>query len=349
MASGEYLGRLCSSLCLTGEVSSITCQTYYLGKQAVFSGQVINTSLVFKSPKHQAKYEFIPQNEVIENIYLDENEFIELIKSSVKEKFNINVNDAWVQKISHMQGVGGKGAHPRHIEMNNIWMLVQSNEYLATVLYQQFHIFPELMGSCGTLYAVEKMQMLTDYTHFLNLYDSLHNWRARVKISLAILDYLQVLEQGVPEPLYICDVKLNHFGTTMDLSKIKYLDLDSVHPLSVLNVILADGAPCSEHTDCDYFDCRSFCNMVTSKCQNGVANNNLQIVCERIFLGWNMSQKIVMGGLLLGFHAPEELVELLERCANPAQEYPISRTKASLEIYRRLYNMLSHIHSSINT
>lgn len=306
----------------------------------VFSGTWNNSNIVFKSPKVNFKSELIHWVDQYENKhYPSESEFIVMIKNNVKTKFNLNINDVDAQKMSSMQ----YDVYPRHVEMNNIWLLMQDNEYLALLLYEKYDVFPKLIGSCGSMYAVQKLKLISGYWHLISLYDSKKEWHRRVKVSLMILEYLNELEDKLPEPLHICDVKMNHFGITDDLKKVKYLDIDSVHPRSVVNNILANGSPCVFHSDCDFFDCRTFCNQITKKCQHTVANNNLQIVCERIFLGWMMSKWVLVPGLLLGPHSPQMLIEILESCANPAQEEGLPRAPAPKEMFKRLHNLLKHM------
>lgn len=264
-----------------------------------------------------------------------------MIKTIVKTKFNISINDIDAKRMSYMQYSQAGGN--RYTEMQNVWTLILDNEYLALTLYEKFDVFPKLLGTCGSLYAVEKLDLISGYWDLMTMYDNQKEWEKRVKMSLMILDLLQHLEEDLPEPMLICDVKMSHFGVTDDFKKIKYLDLDSVHPLSVANKMTANGAPCKEHSDCDMADCRSFCNLVTNKCQNGVANNNLQIVCERIFLGWVMSGRVMVGGLLFSPKAPPVLIEVLDKCANPSDEGSTPRSRATKDIRNRLYKLLTHL------
>lgn len=307
-----------------------------MGKEAVFSGVWENTSIVFKSPKKTPGQEtkFIQWlDQPLQNTPT-EDDFTDMIKTNIKLKFNITIKniDAW--KLSHYQ-------FKNYIEMANIWSLLQDNEYLALTLYEKYDIFPKLMGTCGSMFAVQQLKSISRYWHLITLYDSREQWRSRVKIAVKILDFLNVLQKGPAEPLCICDVKISHFGITDDFKKVKYVDLDYVHPLSIANKLTGDGSPCKEHGDCDFFDCRSFCNLVTKKCQYGVANNNVQIVCEKIFLGWLVPGRVIVPGLLLGPHTPHELVEVLESCANPAGESGTPRAPTSTETLKRLMDFLT--------
>lgn len=313
-------------------------------KEAVFSGKWSNQSVVFKELKKTSKMNKLTYLDTSSKEHFpSENEFSSMIKNNIKLKFNISINNIDARKLSYVQD---KQESMRQAEMQNVWSLVQDNEYLALLLYEKFDIFPKLLGSCGTLYAVQKLDSISGYWHLMTLYDSQVEWEKRIRISLMILDYLLFLEERLPEPMHICDVKMSHFGVSSDFRKIMYLDLDSVHPRSIVDKIISERSQCKQHSDCDFLDCRSFCNLITLKCEHGVVNNNLQMVCERIFLGWVMSGRVMVPGLLLGPRTPRVLIELLEICANPSSESGTPRAPATKEIRKRLYDLLINLKTS---
>lgn len=328
-------------MCQSKEHTPISCHRFSSQKAAVFSGIWMNNSAVFKSVNPVPEHDLVNKLDSTDNNYSMETDFIKMVKSIIKSKFNIMIKDINAKSMTYIQysQVGGN----RYTEMQNVWSLIQDNEYLALSLYEKYDVFPKLLGTCGSLYAVEKMNSISGYWHMMALYDSQKEWEKRVKISLMILDFLHQLEVSLPEPLLLCDVKMIHFGVTNDFKKVKFLDLDSVHPVSVANKMTANGASCKEHSDCDLLDCRSLCNFITFTCQHGVVNNNLQIICERIFLGLMMSGRIMVPGLLFSSKAPPVLIEVLEQCANPSKEKGAPRSPADSEIRNRLFNLLTHL------
>ncbi|KAL4711982.1 hypothetical protein ACJJTC_003649 [Scirpophaga incertulas] len=329
--NGKSVGNLCEDLCMHDEISSLSCQSY-LKKDAVFSAIWKNKSVVLKTVK-KSIYHF--ENDISENT------LALLIKSNVRLKFNISIDILDAKRLSYTQ-YNQKG-YKRVVEKQNVWSLLQNNEYLALSLYDKYNIFPKLFGSCGRMFAVENLKSISGYWHLMTLYDSRAEWERRVKISLMILDYLKLLEERLPEPLHLCYVTMNNFGVSNDFKKVMFLNLDYVHPLSVVSTMTANGAKCKKHSDCDFVDCRSLCNFITFRCQYGVVNNNLQIVCEKIFLGWMLSGKAMVPGLLLGPRTPRVLTEILENCANPASETETPRAQTEKEIRKRLYDLLSHL------
>lgn len=164
----------------------------------------------------------------------------------------------------------------RQLEMENVWPLVQEQEYIMTILFEDRDVFPQLIGTCGTFYAVEYIRPIETPTTVLALSDSIPEWSKRVKLAVMILDLLQDLQTVFTEPFYLCDVKINHFGIPPGGQKLKFLDLDAVFPKSVLNKIINNNKECERNEDCDYFDCRSICSK-NKRCESSVANNNLQV------------------------------------------------------------------------
>ncbi|XP_011555314.3 divergent protein kinase domain 1C [Plutella xylostella] len=340
VASGVSIGNLCPALCQHGLVSSISCHNFYMGKEAVFSAIWDSSSVVFKSPR-KTLIETDDLTQWLNNNSKEvpsEDEFSQMIRTNIKIKFNMTIDDLDAKKLSYFKFKNS--IYWRRTEMANIWSLLQDNEYLAMTLYEKYDVFPKLVGSCGSMFAVQHLKSISGFWHLITLYDSKEEWRNRIKIALKIMELLNTLEKLPPDALHICDVKMSHFGITDDMKRAKYLDLDSVHPKSVVNKITGDGSACKQHSDCDFFDCRSFCNLVSSRCEFGVVNNNMQVVCEKIFLGWVSPGRLVVPGLLLGSHTPLALVSLLESCANPAAEPGAPRAAAPPQLAKRLYSIL---------
>ena len=92
-----------------------------------------------------------------------------------------------------------------------------------------------------------------------------------------MLDLVEELDTMFSSPLHLCDVKAEHFGLS-DNGRVKYLDLDSVQLRPLADRTVGDSTDCREHSDCDFFDCRGRCDLLTHKCAGGVVNNNLQVL-----------------------------------------------------------------------
>lgn len=229
-----------------------------------------------------------------------------------------------------------------------MWALLQDNEYLLSALFTDKDVFPQLLGTCGPYFAVEYLEPVRDISSVLTISDSREDWGRRLRVAVQILDLLEELESGFREPFHLCDIKLQHFGFVKGGNKLKFIDLDGVLPRSIISSIIKEVNFCHSDNDCDFLDCRARCNLKTHKCSNYVVNNNLQIVCEKIFLGWRLSNTVIVPGLLMSQHTPSELASILRQCANPESEEGKPRAIPEEELKKRLYNVLAEIEQSVN-
>jgi hypothetical protein len=165
----------------------------------------------------------------------------------------------------------------RQVEMQNLWFLLQDNEYLCSILYADRDIFPQLLGTCGPFFAVEYVDPVQMSSGVMSMGEGHEEWAKKLKLAVLMMDLLDELETNLAEPFHLCDVKMSHFGLTKNGQHLKFLDLDSVLPRTVVGHMTADGSHCTRHEDCDFFDCRSRCNSVTSRCDSPVTNNNFQV------------------------------------------------------------------------
>ncbi|CAH2002747.1 unnamed protein product [Acanthoscelides obtectus] len=307
---GLAVGSLCAPLCTTKDIHSLTCHSFQATKEAVFSAEWHNIRLVFKSVPKDTQAIHWYENGMIR--YPTEKEFLSTIRTIVKNKLNLTLAYDTAVRLSRLKpSYEEKNKLKRQKEIDNLWFLLQDNEYLLSALFTDKDVFPQLLGTCGQYYAVEYLEPVPDVNSLLSISDSKEDWGRKLRIAVQILDLLEELETGFREPFHLCDIKIQHFGFVKD--------------------------------------CRSRCNLKTHKCSDTVANNNLQIVCEKIFLGWRMSNTIIVPGLLMSQHTPSDLATILRQCANPLNEPGKSRDVPEEDVKKRLYNVISEIEQSIDS
>ncbi|XP_011155443.1 divergent protein kinase domain 1C isoform X3 [Solenopsis invicta] len=345
---GTAMGILCEPLCTEKGIHSLACETLHAGKEAVFSAHWEATRLVFKASRTKTP------SEQFESLYWvdatdsrhfpSEEDFITMIKDLVINKLNVTLSQHQLERLGRLRTHRIEtDSVRRRLEMENLWPLLQENEYLMAILYEDRDVFPQPIGTCGTFYAVEYVRPIETPTTVLALSDSKPEWAKRLKLAVMILNLLEELKTKFPEPLYLCDVKINHFGLPLGGQKLKFLDLDAVFPKTIIDRVISDSKSCEKHEDCDYFDCRSICSK-NKRCESPVLNNNLQIICEKIFLGWTLSGTIIIPGLLMSEHTTSTLAVLLRQCANPTGDtMHLPRAAASDSLQKRLHNMLSEM------
>ena len=276
-------------------------------------------------------------------------EFTAMVASHLSLNMNLTIEGSilfklwpsWVRKRDDFSEVQNKLL--LESSMKNVWTLALDPEYVLSRLFKHYDVFPELYGSCGGLYMVEEVCNLSHIILSLpTTYDALKDkvylivpqvrplpsasflqplsfpaWAERVRIALAMLDLVEELDTMFTSPLHLCDVKAEHFGLS-DNGRVKYLDLDSVQLRPLADRTVGDSTECREHSDCDFFDCRGRCDLLTHRCAGGVVNNNLQLVCEKVFLG---GEGWAARGLLDSRHASIALRHAVAECANPAGQF----------------------------
>lgn len=300
---------------------------------------------MFKSASNNAQLHW-HNNGVIK--YPSEEDFVQIVKKTVKAKFNITPSHDVSRKLTRL-----KTSHSetdtifRQKEMDNLWKLLQDNEYILSTIYSDRDVFPQIIGTCGRFYAVEYLKPIDTIPSLFLVSDSRKDWGQRLRIAIMMMEFIDELDIGFHEPFHMCDVKINHFGLSKGENRIKFIDLQGVYPKSIIDKFIRNST-CNKDDDCEYFDCRGRCNMDKQTCANYVQNNNLQIVCEKIFLGWKMSNTVLVPGLLLSQHTPSELASAMRQCANPESEIGKPRFSPDEELKKHIYNILVEIEQSVN-
>ncbi|KAF4532101.1 hypothetical protein B566_EDAN006195 [Ephemera danica] len=297
---------------------NMNCQPLHAGKELVFSAVLDGMPLVFKSSKRTSmpdiRTKLFWEDEHGLRYYPNEEEFSNMIASLIQTEMNVTTSHEEVQKLSQLGPVPTR-TELRHIEMQNLWELLQDHEYLAIRLFAEQEIFPNLVGSCGGFFAVEYAEHLSIGVIWDHEDDT---WSERLRDSMLILELLERLESTASSPLRFCDVHSQHFGKSFDGTKIMILDGDSVVTKTMADVLSGDGQTCKDHRECRYFDCHAACEH--GKCVSPSVNNNLQSVCENVFLGHKWGGAMLVPGLLASPHASPALQALLRLCAHPHGE-----------------------------
>ncbi|KAK5642543.1 hypothetical protein RI129_008710 [Pyrocoelia pectoralis] len=347
--NGAAEGNLCIPLCDSQNQFTFTCQTYHTTKEAVFRVTWGDIRFVLKSAVSNIPAIHWYDNGALK--YPSEKEFLSTLKAVTKHMLNYTLPNSSLNKLAYLRPNQRKmDIKIRRIEMDNIWILIQDNEYLIAKAYADREIFPHVMGTCGPYFGLEFIESLPETYSLLYDQDTKINWKRNVKYAIMMMELLEELDNNFREPLHMCDVKIRDFGITEpENGKVKVLDLDMVYPKSIVNRFIKDIKTCTQDEDCKYYDCRGRCNTELAKCGRTITNNNLQVVCEKIFLGWRMSSTILLPGLLLSKHAPDELMVALRHCGNPENEDKIPRGAASEDVRKQIYNILVEIDQYMET
>lgn len=281
--------------------------------------------------------------------YPTEKEFLSTIRTIVKRKLNLTLAYDTAVRLARLKpSYEEKDPIKRRQEMDSIWYLLQDNEYLLSTIFTDKDVFPQLIGTCGPYFAVEYLEPMPFTSSLFSMGDTQEAWVQRLKFALQILELLDELETSFREPFHLCDIKLDHFAYMSNRKKLKFIDLDAAFPRTVLKSYFEEIESCKSDDDCEFLDCRSTCNRTMQKCDSAIGNNNLQIVCEKIFLGWRLSNTILVPGLLMSQHTPSELAAILRQCSNPDGVAGKSRRIPDDELRKRLFSLLFEMEHSAN-
>ena len=346
-SKGRALGDMCIEMCEGQTVKPVKCQAGHEGKEVVFEATFRDIEVFVKGRtvdlENDSDGSVSWTGDGGDKQFPDMEQFKMMVETHLKLNLNLSIEGNLLFKL--WPNILKRESFSEHQNeallansMKNIWTLILDNEYVFSRIFKHYDVFPELFGSCGGAYIVEKVRLL-DMPYYLQRV-SFQGWVERVKLALAILDLLEELESMFDYPVHLCDVKSEHFGLS-DQGRVKYLDVDNVYLKPVVDKTVGDGTDCENHSDCDFFDCRGQCDLISKKCVGEVVNNNLQVVCEKIFLGDSLGFKFLGGtGLLASKHASKSLQQALQSCANPSNSKDGIRTKAEDSTFQKLYSSL---------
>ncbi|PKK33787.1 family with sequence similarity 69, member C [Columba livia] len=337
-SSGALTGDLCEDLCVAQKLVYKHCLYYDRGKkviQADWRGQPI----ILKSKKEIfSSYQHLSMLEEVETQDIPETELLLMVALEVKnvlglELSNSTVGPLWTRK---------KGPHWK-AQVASMWSLLQQEEYIYFSLLQDFskHVL-RIIGSCGHFYAVE--YLTAGHAWHKTLFPlenvvgpSLAGRRSRVRaiidIALSFLDMVQHFDNDFSHRLHLCDIKPENFAIRHDLTVVA-IDVDMAFFEPKMRDILEQN--CTGDEDCNFFDCFSKCNLKIRKCGAQRANNNLQVICDKIFRRWFSPD---LRGPLASLPLRPQLQKAVQECAQPGHPDAAGhqRTLTSLS---QLYHLL---------
>ena len=157
-------------------------------------------------------------------------------------------------------------------EMKASLELFGLEEYLMLGLFHDLNHFATLYGSCGHIYAVEKLNPLANY--FPSLRISM-DWPKKAALAIDFIGLIKEFESSKYGYLHHCDIQEANFGITED-SRIKAIDVDLIFTDQRMVGIL-NQPNCTRDSDCDFFDCVSMCDVKKHQCTSRRITNNLQV------------------------------------------------------------------------
>ncbi|KAK7476957.1 hypothetical protein BaRGS_00031816 [Batillaria attramentaria] len=155
-------------------------------------------------------------------------------------------------------------------------------------------------------------------------------WPTRATAAIKILQLLEKIEDVFSGTVHLCDPKLEHFAVSSLDGETRLIDAD--------NVLFERGFDrprepwgeqdnvCNNHEECNDVLCRGWCYSNTGRCSLERTNNNLQGVCEVVFL-----QPSLESGIFLKDVPPSIYTDLFNTvCACAKKQRPLPELRAKL-------------------
>ncbi|XP_037094702.1 divergent protein kinase domain 1C-like isoform X2 [Pollicipes pollicipes] len=195
------------------------------------------------------------------------------------------------------------------LELRQILWFAHNDEFKLMQLHQHLSVFPELLGTCGNMYAVQHVAILLD-SPLLDMLPAFMDICHAARSVSRILQYLRRLVTAFPGGLHLCDLKWSHFGEAPD-GRLRFIDLDAAF-LPAKMAATQRATDCRADADCHFFDCRGTCDQRRGRCRPQVSDN-ISNFCRQLV--WPRAA-LLPGRLgLLGWLLDPEEAALLERCA----------------------------------
>lgn len=228
--------------------------------------------------------------------------------------------DSFSFRNFYSKSIETKDVDKLRVFISNLLTLLQQDEYLFYKYYASKRHTLSIFGTCGHFYAIEKATSIN--TLMKNVHFSM-NINERKQLIIKFLDLIEYFDKRMSidneqSSIEICDVKLDNFGMSSLNNELKLIDTDMVFSERLLFLNQNDNSEqCKQSNKCHFFDCKSYCGQ-NGKCISKRVNNNLQMICEKIFSNPYIAQEGLITGLkLINTNFKNKLLAVLDKCITP--------------------------------
>uniref|UniRef100_A0A8D2LVU6 Divergent protein kinase domain 1C n=1 Tax=Varanus komodoensis TaxID=61221 RepID=A0A8D2LVU6_VARKO len=312
--TGALTGDLCEDLCVEQKLIYKRCLYYDRGKK-VIQADWRGRPVILKSKNEIfSSYHHLSFLEEMESQGIPEAELLLMVALEIKsvlglELPNNTMGPLWTKR---------RGPHWK-AQLASMWSLLQQEEYIYFSVLQDFskHVL-RVIGSCGHFYAVE--YLTAGHAWHKTLFSveeavgtSFSGIKSKAKaiteIAISFLDMVNHFDNDFSHRLHLCDIKPENFAIRNDLTVVA-IDVDMAFFEPKMRDILEQN--CTGDEDCNFFDCFSKCDLKSRKCGAQRANNNLQVICDKIFRPWF---SLNLRGSAISFPLQLQLQKAVHECA----------------------------------
>lgn len=196
----------------------------------------------------------------------------------------------YVYDYIYTECAGSDGVLTYH-EMWYCYTLLESDEFLLSVLLRKSRCVPQLYGICGNIFGVEYLPV--DMLESLpRLVVDERSWVTKAKLGLAMLDMVNNLDKIPYGTFYLCDIQFTNFGVLKLKSSIMVapIDVDIAWLAPQMKEVMVGESRtnCSSDKDCHFISCLGRCNHTRKKCEPHLYSNNLIVklfvnLCSSIY------------------------------------------------------------------
>ncbi|XP_029443011.1 divergent protein kinase domain 1C [Rhinatrema bivittatum] len=334
---GTLTGDLCEDLCVVQKLVYKHCLYCERGKKVIQADWQGHPIILKSKNDFFSSYQSPSLLGETDNQDLPEAELLLLVAVEVKNVLGLDLSN----NTSIPLWLEGKRSPYWKAQMASMWSLLQQEEYVYFSLLQHFskHVL-HVIGTCGHFYAVEYLTAGHAWHQTIFSLEDMDGPRfsgsknkkaAIYAIALSFLDMVNHFENDFSHRLHLCDIKPENFAIRKDLTVV-VIDMDMVFFEPKMRDILEQN--CTQDEDCNFFDCFSKCDRRINKCGAERTNNNLQVICDKIFRRW-FSPSIL--GSSVSF--PLQLWKTVHSCAESKQAGTTSKG-ASVTFLSELHNLI---------
>nr|XP_028593301.1 divergent protein kinase domain 1C isoform X1 [Podarcis muralis] len=336
---GALTGDLCEDLCVAQKLIYKRCLYYDRGKK-VIQADWRGRPVILKSKNEIfSSYHHLGFLEEMEPQGIPEAELLLMVALEIKNVLGLELPNNTVVPL----WTKGKGPHWK-AQLASMWSLLQQEEYIYFSVLQDFskHVL-RVIGSCGHFYAVE--YLTAGHTWQKTLFSvedaagvSFSGIKSKAKaiteIAISFLDMVKHFDNDFSHRLHLCDIKPENFAIRSDLTVVA-IDVDMAFFEPKMRDILEQN--CTGDEDCNFFDCFSKCDLRSRKCGAERANNNLQVICEKIFRPWF---SLNFMGSAVSFPLQLQLQKAVQDCAEASTKDTGHHQSHSSHSLSELYHLL---------
>ncbi|PVD22324.1 hypothetical protein C0Q70_18134 [Pomacea canaliculata] len=176
-------------------------------------------------------------------------------------------------------------------EVQSLWRLIHIREFLVLFIFQGSAVFPEINGTCGSLFGFNFPQVSSIFTKevspILKLVSknafrwSFPSWEERARVAVGVLDLIFDIYEENHVRFVMCDLQPSIIGHTENY-EAQVTDAGRILSSVMLESELSNRT-CSHDNQCQYSEsCTTMCDTKKQKCSGETIKPTIWQACQLI-------------------------------------------------------------------